>query len=329
MILLTGGAGFIGSNLLAHLEARGIYDVIICDSFGKGNKWRNLSKHAFANMMPADKLFDFLENNSRDIEAIFHLGAITDTLNDNADEMVRNNFVFGIELWNWAFRARARFIYLSSAAVYGDGEAGFSDENSLVEMKKLNPLSLYGWTKHIFDKRAMRVVETGAVMRPPQWVGFRAFNVYGPNEYHKGNMKSQVTRTIEKVARGKSVDLYKSTNPEIADGEQKRDFVWVDDVCEALLWAYDNKEVNGLYNLGTGQARSYNELVDIVLKTLNAPSNKKYVNMPGALEPQYQSHTCSDNTRLREAGFEHSFLSLEEGVKKYVETYLSGHDPYR
>ena len=329
MILLTGGAGFIGSNLLAHLEERGIHDVIICDTLGKSNKWRNLSKRSFANIIPPEELFDFLDKNPRDIDAVFHLGNETDTLTSNADTIMKRNFTFGLELWNWAFRARARFIYLSTAAVYGNGKEGFSDSNDLKDMRKLKPLSLYGWSKHSFDMRVRRIVDSGASMKPPQWVGFRCFNVYGPNEYHKGKMKSAVTRAIENVARGKTVEFYKSVDPSIKDGDQKRDFVWVDDVCRALMWAYDYKDVNGLFNLGSGQARSFNEMSDIVFKALHAEPKTKFVNMPAVLEHQYQNYTCSDNTRLKEAGFKHEFLSLEDGVKEYVSTYLSGNDPYR
>ena len=329
MILITGGAGFIGSNLLARLEERGIYDVVVCDTFGRGNKWRNLAKHAFANMIAPDRLFHFLENNSRDIEVVFHLGANTNTMDDDADQMVANNFIFGMDLWNWCFRQRSRLIYLSSASVYGDGSMGFSDENSLSALKQLKPISLYGWTKHIFDKRVVRIMETGGVARPPQWVGFRAFNTYGPNEYHKGAMQSLITKSFEDVARGKPVDLFKSLRSDVQDGGQRRDFIWVDDVVDAMIWAYENKNVNGLFNLGTGRGRSMNEVVEVVSHVLGRPKNINYIDTPINLKHQYQNVTEADMTRLREAGFNKPFMTLEEGVQLYLEKYLSQKDPYR
>lgn len=327
MIVVTGGAGFIGSNLVAALTQRGGRDVVVCDRLGSGDKWRNLAKHEVADIVPPEGLADFLERHDRAVEAIFHLGAVSSTTETDADLMIASNFSFSLDLWRWCSAHKARFIYASSAATYGDGAQGFDDDGTIAALARLRPLNLYGWSKLLFDRRVARLIADGAP-RPPQWVGLKFFNVYGPNEYHKGAQQSVVVAVHAAAARGEPATLFRSHHPDYADGGQLRDFVSARDCVAVMLWLLDNPKVNGIFNLGTGQARSFADLAAAVFKARGEDVNIVYVDTPLEIRDKYQYFTQAEMARLRDAGYEAPFLSLEEGVTDYVQTYLSASDPY-
>jgi ADP-L-glycero-D-manno-heptose 6-epimerase len=325
MILVTGGAGFIGSNLQAALVRRGIETVII-DHLGSAGKWRNLAKHAPARLLPPSDIDAFLESRPP-LEMVFHLGAVSDTTATDGDTAWATNVELSRQIWHWCANHGVRLVYASTAATYGDGSAGFDDDASVAGLEKLRPLNLYGWTKHAFDLRVARAVATRQP-HPPQWVGLKFFNVYGPNEYHKGRMISVVKVKHDEVAGGRAARLFRSTEPGLADGAQRRDFIWIRDVVDVLLWLYDSPEVCGLFNVGTGRARSYLDLANAVCDAAGVPRKIEYIDMPDALRGQYQSFTEASMTRLRAAGYGGQFTPLEEGVRRYVQDHLSQPDPY-
>lgn len=328
MIVVTGGAGFIGSNLVASLEAAGVADVAVVDWLGSGDKWRNLAKRSLAAMVEPEDLMPFLERNAGAIEIIFHMGAISDTTATDADLIMRTNFTLPLELWEWCARNGTRFIYASSAATYGDGSAGFDDRQDIAALKRLRPMNAYGWSKHVFDLRVARLIETGAP-RPPQWVGLKFFNVYGPNEHHKGGQRSVAVQIHEHAVANAPATLFKSHNPNYADGGQLRDFVWVGDVCDAMVWLKDHPEVNGLFNLGSGKARSFADLAKAVFRAMNREPQIRYIETPEAIRAKYQYFTEAKMERLRAAGYRKPMTELEDGVGQYVRDFLQAPDPYR
>jgi ADP-L-glycero-D-manno-heptose 6-epimerase len=224
MIIVTGGAGFIGSNLVAALEERGRHDVAVCDRLGTGDKWRNLGKRELAALFPPEELFSFLEKNAHAVEAVFHMGAISSTTEPDADLTIATNFALSLRLWDWCASHGVRLIYASSAATYGDGMEGFDDDSSSAALARLKPLNAYGWSKHLFDRRVMRLIAEGR-SRPLQWAGLKFFNVYGPNEYHKGSMRSVVHQVFPRAQKGEPSRLFRSHREGIPDGGQQRDFV--------------------------------------------------------------------------------------------------------
>ena len=324
MILLTGGAGFIGSCLHAALAARGL-DVCVVDRLGHDGQWRNLARHPPARIICPDGLDAFLRTNPR-LDMVFHLGAISDTTAADADLAWATNVELSWQLWEWCASRHVRFAYASSAATYGDGSGGFDDDPAGLEA--LRPLNLYGWTKHAFDLRVHRAVASGAA-RPPQWAGLKFFNVYGPNEYHKGRMISVVKVKYDEAASDRPARLFRSDRPGLADGAQARDFIWVDDVVDVLLWLLDTPGAQGIFNVGTGQARTYLDLAHAVCDALGAPRRIEFVDMPAALHGQYQSFTQARMDRLRGAGYAGQFTPLETGVRRYVQEHLMAADPYR
>ncbi len=221
-----------------------------------------------------------------------------------------------------------RFIYASSAATYGDGGAGFDDDGSVAALARLRPLNAYGWSKHLFDRRVARIVEAGGP-RPPQWAGLKFFNVYGPNEYHKGGMRSVAVQIFDNAAAGKPAVLFKSHHPDYEDGGQLRDFVWVGDCTEVMLWLFDNADVNGLFNLGSGRARSFADLAAAVFRALDKEPRIRYVDTPAEIRDRYQYFTEANTARLRGAGYHRRFTALEDGIGRYVRSYLTAADPYR
>jgi ADP-L-glycero-D-manno-heptose 6-epimerase len=274
-----------------------------------------------------EELFAYLEHDMR-ITAIVHLGAISETTATDADLVWHNNVTFSQKLWAWAAQRHVRFIYASSASTYGDGAAGFDDDISLPALQKLKPLNLYGWSKHAFDLWVARQNAEHAHM-PRHWAGVKFFNVYGPNEYHKGKMISVVKVKHDEIRAGGPVKLFKSNRPDIADGEQKRDFIYIDDVVAALKFMLTAPELSGLFNLGTGLARSYADLASAVCAANGKPLNIQFIDMPEALRGQYQSFTQAPMARLRQAGFNHEFHTLEQGIAAYVQNHLLQADPYR
>ena len=324
MFMVTGGAGFIGSNLVAALGERGA-EVVVCDSFGSDGKWRNLAKHPVADIVAPDALTDYVESEADALEAVVHLGAETSTAETDVDLLLRRNFHASAALWRVCARRGVRLIYASSAATYGDGAAGFDDSAPLDRLRPLNP---YGWSKHLFDRRAAALAESPDT-RPPQWAGLKFFNVYGPNEYHKGPMQSVVARKFAAAAAGEPVSLFRSHRPDCADGAQKRDFVHVADCVAVMLWLLDNPAVNGLYNVGTGEARAFADLAAALQAACGKRPGIVYVDMPPGVRDRYQYFTRAEVGRLRAAGYAAPFRSLEEGVADYVARFLATGDPYR
>lgn len=327
MILVTGGAGFIGSNIVAALGERGV-SVAVCDFLGEANKWRNLAKAELDDMLHPDDLEGWLARHAEELDAVIHMGAISATDATDGDLVLRTNFGLSWRLWQWCAHHGKRFLYASSAATYGAGERGYDDDDSPAGLAQLRPLNLYGWSKHLFDRRAARAVADREPL-PAQWAGLKFFNVYGPNEYHKGGMQSVVAKTCPVATRGEEVLLFKSGRPDVADGEQKRDFVYVGDCVDVVLWLLDHPSVNGIFNVGTGEARSFADLMRALFAALGQPPRIGYRDMPEAIRGQYQYFTQARMDRLREAGFTQPFKSIEEGVRLYVQGYLSQPDMYR
>ncbi len=325
MILITGGAGFIGSNLQAALAARG-HQTVVSDTLGSEGKWRNLAKHPPSRIVHPDAIGDFLDSHPP-LEVIFHLGAVSETTAVDGDHTWATNVEFSRYLWEWCAQRGVRFIYASSAATYGDGAQGFDDDFALPALEKLRPLNLYGWTKHAFDLLVARQLSLQA-KRPPQWAGLKFFNVYGPNEYHKGKMISVVKVKHDEVAAGGPARLFKSDQPGLADGAQARDFIWVGDVVDVMLWLLDTPAAHGLFNLGTGSARTYLDLAHAVCDSAGQPRKVQFIDMPPSLVGQYQSFTQAPMDRLRGAGYAGQFTPLEEGIRRYVQDHLVKADPF-
>jgi ADP-L-glycero-D-manno-heptose 6-epimerase len=323
MILITGGAGFIGSNLQAALFAQDT-EIIVSDWLGSDEKWRNLAAHPPARLIAPEELEDFLDSHPP-LEAVIHMGAISSTMATDADAVWRTNVALSQTLWSWCAHRGVRFLYASSAATYGDGQAGFDDD--VTTLASLAPLNIYGWSKHAFDRWVMAALRRGAP-RPPQWAGLKFFNVYGPNEYHKGDMVSVIFTKYAEIAAGRPPTLFKSHVPSLADGAQARDFIHVADTVRVMLWLLDNPTVNGLFNLGTGQARTYAELAYAVCDAAGSPRAITYVEMPDKLRPHYQNFTEARIDRLRAAGYTAPFISLEDGVASYIRDHLSQPNPY-
>ena len=328
MIVVTGGAGFIGSNLIAGLEARGADEIVVCDRLGHDEKWRNIAKRELAAIVPPERLFDFLDANAPRIDCLFHMGAISSTTETDGDLVAETNVALTLALWRWCVDYDRRLIYASSAATYGDGGAGFDDDGSPEALARLRPLNLYGWSKHLVDRRIARLVADGAA-RPRQWAGLKFFNVYGPNEYHKGEMMSIVAKNNARAAAGEPVTLFRSHHPDYEDGGQMRDFVYVADCVDVMLWLYDRPEVNGLYNLGTGKAARFSELMGALFRAHGREPDLVYVDTPEEIRARYQYFTEARMDRLRAAGYDRPFADVEAGVADYVARYLAQPDPYR
>ncbi len=324
MILVTGGAGFIGSYLQGELAARG-HETVIADRLGTNGKWRNIARHPPARIVQPAALDAFLATEPP-LRMVFHMGAISGTLAVDGDRVWQTNVALSQMLWDWCARRGIRFVYASSAATYGDGAAGFDDDPAALD--RLQPMNLYGWSKHVFDLRVMDALRRGGP-RPAQWAGLKFFNVYGPNEYHKASMVSVVKVKHDELAAGGAMQLFRSQQAGLADGAQARDFIWVGDCVDVMLWLLDNPQVNGLFNVGTGIARSYLDMAHAVASAAGRPASVVFVDMPDALQQQYQSFTCARTERLRAAGYTAPFTSLEDGIGRYVHSYLDQANPYR
>jgi ADP-L-glycero-D-manno-heptose 6-epimerase len=326
MLLVTGGAGFIGSNVVAALNEAGRADIVVNDVIGSASKWRNLGKRQLADVVAPADLFRWLDG--RKLDAIVHLGAVSDTTASDADLVIDTNFRLSLRLLEWCTNARVPFIYASSAATYGDGAAGFCDDCSAAALKRLRPMNLYGWSKQLFD---LAVVERQSRKEglPPQWAGLKFFNVFGPNEYHKGEMMSLVAKRFDDAKSGRSVRLFKSYRPGIGDGEQSRDFIYVDDAVAVVRWLMETPSVSGIFNVGTGKARSFRELISALFRALGLEPKIEYIDMPESIRGQYQYFTEAEVGNLRRAGYNAGFTSLEEGVKRYVTQFLDTADRYR
>jgi ADP-L-glycero-D-manno-heptose 6-epimerase len=330
MIIVTGGAGFIGSNLVAALEQHGHHDLVVCDRLGHGEKWRNLAKRELGAIIAPEELTAFLADQRwrGTVEAIFHLGAISSTTEPDADLVVRSNFTLTMQLWDWCAEQTVPFIYASSAATYGAGTAGFDDDSSIAGLARLRPLNSYGWSKHLVDRRVARLVESNAP-RPPHWAGVKFFNVYGPNEGHKGDMMSLVAKLYPRALAGEKARLFRSHNPAYPDGGQLRDFIYVRDCVDVLLWLFEQPEVNGLFNIGTGKARSFADLAAATFRAIGREPVLEFVDTPIEIRDKYQYFTEARMERLRQAGYDKPFTTLEDGVADYVTNFLARPDPYR
>jgi ADP-L-glycero-D-manno-heptose 6-epimerase len=326
MLLVTGGAGFIGSNIVAALNDAGRADVVVCDQLGHEGKWRNLAKRQLADIVPPRELPDWL--NGRKLEAIIHMGAISETTATDGDLVIEANFRLSLRLLDWCTATATPFIYASSAATYGDGAQGFADDQRLPALKALRPMNLYGWSKHLFDMALAERASRGEQL-PPQWAGLKFFNVFGPNEYHKGTMMSVLARRFGDVKAGRVVELFKSHREGIADGEQRRDFIYVDDAVRVVMWLLSAPSVSGIFNVGTGKARSFRDLMLAAYAALGRPPNIRYVDMPPSIRDSYQYFTQADVGRLQHAGYNGGFTALEEAVGQYVKGYLDCADRYR
>ena len=330
MIIVTGGTGFIGSNLVAGLETHGCKDIVICDTLGTEDKWRNIAKRELRDIVHPDRLFDYLETHQDAVEMVFHLGAISSTTEKDADLIAETNIVLSRRIWKWCGKNKVRLVYASSAATYGDGRQGFDDKQTPQDLSKLRPLNAYGWSKHVFDRRISRVLEGGQEDVPPQWAGLKFFNVYGPNEYHKGDQMSVICKLYPQVMAGAAAKLFKSHHPDYDDGGQLRDFVYVKDCVKVMIWLYDNKDVSGLFNIGTGNARSFKDLAEATFAAANKPSKINYIDMPEGLREKYQYFTQANMDKLRAAGYDQPFTELEDGVRDFVENYMAKtEDPYQ
>ncbi len=326
MLLVTGGAGFIGSNVVAALNEAGRADVVVNDILGSDRKWRNLAKRRLADVVGPADLMRWLDG--RKLDAVIHMGAISDTTATDADLVIETNFRTSLRLLDWCTAARVPFIYASSAATYGEGTAGFDDDWSPKALQTLRPMNLYGWSKHLFDQALVERV-TRKEKLPPQWAGLKFFNVFGPNEYHKGEMMSLVAKRFDDAKAGRTVRLFKSHRDGIADGDQRRDFIYVDDVVAVVRWLMEAPQVSGLFNVGTGKARSFRDLVTAVFRALKLEPKIEYVDMPENIRGQYQYFTQAEVDRLRRAGYNAGFTSLEDGVTRYVTQFLNTADSYR
>ena len=329
VILVTGGAGFIGSNIAARLCEDPAFDVVVCDWLGRAEegKWRNLAKSPITDFVAPEALFDWLARRGAEVELVIHMGAVSSTTEPDADKIIHANFTLSRDLWLWCAAHDTRLIYASSAATYGDGQLGFEGLDDLDSLKALRPLNAYGWSKALFDQYAVREAARG--QGPRQWVGLKFFNVYGPNEDHKDGMKSVVCQIWPKVAAGEGVKLFKSHHPHYADGGQLRDFVYVRDVADVVAWLAKSPQVSGVYNLGSGQARSFKDLAEATFRAIGREPEIAYIDMPEVLRGKYQYFTQARMDRLRAAGYNAPMTSLEDGVEDYVAGYLNTDDPYR
>ena len=326
-ILVTGGSGFIGSNLVAALLTRGTHNIVVCDTFGVGDKWRNLSKNLVYEIITPEQVFDWLDENHPQLEMIYHLGSISSTVDDHIDDIVKNNFALSLKLLRWCNARGVRLVYASAAATYGNGSEGFDDSMDLHYLRRLRPLSGYGWSKHLFDTHLATLVSRKE-LQIPQWAGLKFFNTFGPNEYHKGDQRSVISKIAPHAIQAGSVKLFRSYNTHYRDGDQKRDVIYVKDIVKVLLWLLDSPGVSGLFNVGTGKASTFNEMANAIFAALGKPARIQYMDMPPELVHKYQYFTEAKIDRLRAAGFSAPFTSLESGVKDYVQNYLMKEDPY-
>jgi ADP-L-glycero-D-manno-heptose 6-epimerase len=325
MIVVTGAAGFIGSNIVAALNEAGRDDIVVSDWLRRDLRWRNLRKRMFRDFVFPEELIAFCQRSKP--EAVIHMGANSSTKTADGDEIMRVNAKFTLTLIDYCAAAGAPLIYASSAATYGEGENGFEDDFSLAALKKLRPLNLYGWSKHLVDLVVAERVEKNLAL-PPKCIGLKYFNVYGQNEYHKGGMISIVGKSYDAVVQGGAVDLFKSYRPGVEDGGQRRDFICVDDAVKATLWFLDNGPAYGIFNVGTGAAQSFRAFVEALFAAVGRPPQIRYVPMPEYLRERYQYYTQASIANLRRAGYAEPFLPVAEGVANYVK-YLAAADRFR
>lgn len=315
MIIVTGGAGFIGSCVVRSLNDAGREDILVVDNIAETDKWMNLINKKYIKYVHKSKFIEVLPTYNN-VEAIIHMGAQSATTERNFDYLWENNFEYTKTLWNYCAEKQISFIYASSAATYGNGELGFDDT---MDINQLRPLNGYGYSKQLFDQW----VEHQADTFPAQYVGLKFFNVYGPNEYFKASMASMIFHGYRQIIETGKIKLFKSCNPNYSDGGQLRDFIYVKDICNVIHWLLQNKKINGLFNVGTGRAQSFAELAEATFSALGINTNIEYIDMPEKLRNKYQYYTQAEMNKLKTSGYPYTFLNLEDGVKDYVQNYLS------
>lgn len=315
MILVTGAAGFIGSNMVAKLNREGYTDIIVVDDFSRADKNQNLEGKTYSDHVHRDVFMHWLESHNKKVDALYHIGARTDTTEFDQQVFDRLNLNYSKKVWNACIQYGIPLIYASSAATYGSGEQGYRDDHNLVfDLKPLNP---YGESKNEFDKWVLQQHQA-----PPFWAGIKFFNVYGPNEYHKGRMASVIFHAFNQIKETGKMKLFRSHRPDFSNGEQLRDFIYVKDVVEVLYYLMQHKPENAIYNLGTGKARTFNDLTVSVFNALGQEPDMGYIDIPLDIRENYQYFTEADMSKLRAAGYDHPFHSLEEGIDDYVKHYL-------
>lgn len=315
MILITGAAGFIGSCLAAAFNEQGRNDLILVDDFSRTDKARNWQDKRYLDIVERSELFEWLELMYDKVEVIYHLGARTDTTEQDEAIFEKLNLGYSQTVWKLATRHAIPLVYASSAATYGGGEHGYADTHDLVD--QLQPLNPYGRSKNDFDAWVLTQTQT-----PPHWYGLKFFNVYGPNEYHKGRMASVIFHTFNQIQQTGGMKLFRSHRPDFKDGEQSRDFVYVKDVTQILRWLWEHRPASGLYNLGTGQARTFYDLAANTFQALGLTPKISFIDTPEDIRDTYQYFTEADMAKLRLAGYPFPFRSLEDGIKDYVQQYL-------
>ena len=322
MIIVTGGAGFIGSAFVWRLNREGIRDIIIVDQLGTDDKWKNLVGLTFTDYIHKDEFIEMAiaDEVPFEVSSVVHMGACSSTTERDADYLWENNYLYSREVADWALRHNARFIYASSAATYGDGSSGFSDDHEIIS--RLKPSNMYGYSKQVFDLWVLKNKLENKM------AGIKFFNVYGPNEYHKGDMVSVIYKAFHQIQETGKVCLFKSYKKEYPNGGQMRDFIYVKDCANVMWWLLENPSVNGIYNLGTGKARTWNDLIAAVFSSMGRKTNIQYIEMPESLRNQYQYFTQAQMDKLKKAGCHVNFSSLEDSVRDYVTNYLQNADPY-
>ena len=311
MIIVTGGAGFIGSNLIKYLNQNGYHDITIVDNVGSTIKFENLTDIHFTDYIHKNDLWKVIDNYTDDIEAIIHLGACSNTMVQDFEYLIENNFHYSQKLWNYCTDNKIKFVYASSAATYGDRSNGFSDDHQ--KIFSLKPLNPYGLSKHLFDTWCLKHKQN-----PPFWAGLKFFNVYGPNEFHKGKMASMALQSINQIKSTNSLKLFKSNDPSIKDGDQVRDFIYVEDVVKVIFYFLINDIKSGIYNLGTGKPESFNKLAQTIMDVLDISGEITYIEIPESIKGKFQNMTNADMSKLRSVGYKDNFNNLDTGIRKYI-----------
>jgi len=315
MIVVTGAAGFIGSYVVGKLNREGFKDIVLVDKYDDPLKFQNYQTKTYTEMVDRDQFFDWLAIHEKFVQIIIHLGARTDTIGQEPEIYQQLNLEYSQKIWNACIQYGLPLVYASSASTYGDGQLGFNDDHSLIP--KLKPLNLYAQSKHDFDRWALEQDR-----QPFFWAGLKFFNVFGPNEYHKNRMASVIFQAYNTISESGKMDLFRSHNPDFKDGEQARDFIYVEDVARVIMYFLNHRKDSGIYNVGTGEACTYLRLTEAVFKSMKFAENIGFVDTPDDLRGKYQYYTCADIRKLRSIGYNDPFFSLEEGIEDYVSNYL-------
>ena len=319
MIIITGGAGFIGSNIAQELSKKN--RIVICDKLNDPIKKKNIASVKGKKIIKINEIFTFIEKNKKKISAVIHMGAISATDETNLDLLIKNNYLYSLRLFNMCNKYNIKFIYASSAATYGNRPVSFDDTNSLNDFLKLKPSNYYGLSKHLFDLHIISLMKSGEKLGSNP-IGLKFFNVYGPNELHKGFMMSPIPKFLKEIQKTKKLELFKSHNKKFADGKQSRDFIYIKDCVKVMVWLLKKRKLKGIYNVGTGKSRTFYDLAKAVFRNVNVKTNIKYVPTPKRITKGYQYYTKAKMNNLRSAGYKKDFLTIEQGVKDYINNYL-------